>query len=69
MLCSDTSGTMPAIHLDREDVELAVEIKKFRAFMKESGHQEGSMLLRFQHDFVPSIEYIFRKFRKKAKLN
>lgn len=64
MLCSDTSGKLPAIHLSREIIELAEELQPALAAIRAYG-TEGSITLKVMHGHIPAIEWAVRKLRGK----
>lgn len=66
MLCSDTAGCLPAIHIDREVIELAQELQPALAAIRQYG-TEGSITLRVQHGHIPAIEWAVRKLRAAKK--
>ena len=66
MQCQDTSGQLPAIHVDRQVLELAQELMPIiDAIGKQS--PKGSILLSIEHGFVSAIDFTARRFRKKPK--
>ena len=69
MLCTDTQGSMPAIHLSQDAVEIAAELDAFRTMLQHLGIEEGFITFKFQGKFIPTIEFNFRKFRKKKVIN
>lgn len=68
MLCSDTAGQLPAIHIPKEVIDLAQELQPMIETIRLYG-AEGSITLKIQHGFVPVIEYMFRRFRNKKSVN
>ncbi len=78
MLCSDTSGCLPAIHISKDAIELAQKLEadeeardmvrelfSFRELARKM--QEAYISFRLQHGHNPSIEYNYRKFNKPKK--
>lgn len=66
MRCQDTSGQLPAIHIDKAVLELAQELMPIiEAIGKQS--PEGSILLTIRHGWVAAIDFTARRFRKKPK--
>ena len=68
MLCTDTQGSMPAIHLSRPAVELAADLMPILDAIQMHGQGEGQITLHVKHGHIPIIEYMFRLFRGKKKV-
>ncbi len=68
MLCTDTQGEHPAIHISRPVLELAVELAPMLDAIQMHGQGEGQITLHVKHGHIPIIEYMFRLFRGKKKV-
>jgi hypothetical protein len=66
MQCSDT-GSMEAIHIPREIVELAQEIQSGIDALNAQGHGDGEIKLTVTKGKIPFIDWTFRKFRMLTK--
>lgn len=64
MQCSDT-GSMNAIHIPRETVELAQELQTVIDALNAQGHGDGKIELTVTKGKIPFIDWTFRKFRRK----
>lgn len=64
MQCSDT-GSMDAIHIPRETIELAQELQSVLDAITVQGHGDGEIKLTVTKGKIPFIDWTFRKFRRK----
>ena len=71
MLCSDTNGAMPAIHISKNTLDLAVELETIINAIETLGQGEGQIIMKVQPNrHIPWIDWTFRKFfPKKHRAN
>jgi hypothetical protein len=62
MQCSDT-GSMDAIHIPRETIELAQELQTVMDAIRTYGDGTGQISMQVQHGKIPFIDWTFRKIR------
>ncbi len=68
MLCTDTQGEMPAIHLPREVVELAADLEPIITAIRHHGTGNGHITLFMSNGHIPIIEWASKLFRGKKKV-
>lgn len=68
MLCSDTNGAMPAVHVSKKTLDLAVELETIMSAIETLGQGEGQIMMKVQPNrHIPWIDWTFRKFRTKKQ--
>jgi len=67
MLCQDTAGELPAIHISSEAFHVAQEYDAFRDIAIQQQLPEWSVTFRNLHGSMASAKFEFTKFLQKLK--
>jgi len=68
MLCQDTAGELPAIHISKPAIELAAELMPILDAIQAYGQGDGQITIPVKHGHIPFIDWAFRYFRNKKKI-
>ncbi len=67
MLCTDTQGSMPAIHISQDAFHVAREYDAFRDVAIQQQLPEWSVTFKSLHGSITSAKFEFTKFLHKLK--